>query len=57
MKIDFFTVLFLTLINIFPTKTFHMPRKNIHLEGTVSQILDIGPRLYFMKSRNIIMNK
>ena len=37
--------------------TFYIPRENIHLEGTVSQIFDIGPRFYFMKSRKIIMKK
>ena len=36
---------------------FHIPTENIHLEGTVSQIFDIGPRFYFMKSRKIIMKK
>ena len=30
---------------------------NIHMEGTVSQIFYIGPRLHFMKSRKIIMKK
>ena len=37
--------------------TFYIPRENIHLERTVSQIVDIGPRFYFMKSRKIIMKK
>ena len=37
--------------------TFHILIENIHLEGTVSQILDIGPSSYFMKSRKIIMKK
>ena len=35
----------------------HIPTENIHLEGTMSQIFDIGPRFYFMKSRKIIMKK
>ena len=30
---------------------FHIHVINIHLEGTVSQILYIGPSFYFMKSR------
>ena len=36
---------------------FHIPTGNIHMEGTVSQIFDIGPRFYYMKSRKIIMKK
>ena len=37
--------------------TFHIPTENIPLEGTMSQIFDIGPRFFFMKSRKIIMKK
>ena len=34
-----------------------MPTENIHLEGTMSQIFDIGLRFDFMKSRKIIVKK
>ena len=34
---------------------FHIPTENIHLEGTMCQIFDIGLGFYFMKSRKIIM--
>ena len=47
----------ISLINNFPIIKFHMPIENTQIEGSVSQILYIGPSFYFMKSRKIVMKK
>ena len=41
----------------FPIIKFHIHIENIWMEGTVSQILYLGPSFDFMKSRKIIMQK
>ena len=57
LKNTFFNFYFLIQDIFFPTITFHTLIENICMEGTMSQIFDIGPSFYFMKSRKIIMKK
>ena len=36
---------------------FHILIENIYMEGTMSQIIYLGPSFYFMNSRKILMEK
>ena len=41
----------MALDDIFRSMTFQILKDNIQIKGTMFQILDVGPRSYFMKCR------
>ena len=53
----FFELYDILLNNIFRSTKFAMLIDNIQLEGTVSQIFEIGLSLYFMKCRKFNQKK